>query len=604
VATPRVIQIGAPTHGLTDFPERATPEHSTQALNVEFSGGGAASRRGTLNMQNSFYVNGGAQASTVKLVKSFRLGTNKVQSGVVGLVPLAGAAANAEILIVREQANFGGGFGGMVGNVELTAANAETNESAGSRWDACVFDRRLIVCTDHDIRNTATVFYSDPRANRMFALSGDTGPINRTLEPFHQGGGEGADSPYSDDPGNYAVMAEDDISARFCRSQGGRLILGNLRDIKIHGNQISPSAIWYSNLLDVRGWPIDNVHVPTGGDTGPVTGLASRGDHTVVFREGSISLFRVEGPYRTTYRQVVNDRGCIAHSTIVDDAGGMACFLAGDGFYGFDGRTTHHLSAPISRTMQAAIEGGGVGGAHAIHYPKKRQIWLAMPDKGGAPRRVFVMDYRFGYKGDPAWSIFEFQNSTWGHAATRRGLGGFCTNDAGTKLYGVTVDNNGLVDYNLFDHKSAQDDQENTPFVFRSRWESGPVGYNSNSIYRWRFIRPMIRPTMDNDLDCWWRTDEQAFNADGSLNGQSVTFAPDDGGAAGGNLGAFVLGTDRLGESEDHSKRLDVHSGGICRYGRIGVQTRGGAGGGGNLGDQFDVRSAEIDVLARRRVRR
>jgi hypothetical protein len=252
--------------------------------------------------------------------------------------------------------------------------------------------------------------------------------------------------------------------------------------------------------------------------------------------------------------------------------------------------------------MQRAIEGGDMGGAHAVHYPKKRQIWVAIPGKGGVPTTAFIMDYRFGYKGAPAWSVFEFQTSTWNDGGQRKRHGGFCTNEGGTMLYGVHTDGNGRPGYEQYDVADASDHQKGTPFGFRSRWESGPVGYNSNSSYRWRFIRPMIRPTMDATITGWWRHDEQPFDGGNDLNGQSVTFAPDDdsGGAA---LGAFVLNTDRLGGAEDHSKRLDVFAGGICRYGRIGFQTFAGAET-GTRSNKFDIRSAEIDVLPRRKVRR
>jgi len=137
--------------------------------------------------------------------------------------------------------------------------------------------------------------------------------------------------------------------------------------------------------------------------------------------------------------------------------------------------------------------------------------------------------------------MYEFQGASWDEGAFQKRLGGFCTNSTGIEMYGVTVGANGRAGYEKFDIGDAVDSQNGVPVGFVSRWESGPVDYGSNSVKRWRYIRPMVRPTMDSNVTAWWRLDEQPF--DGVLfNSQSVTFAPDDdsGGAA---LGAFVLGT-------------------------------------------------------------
>jgi len=397
------------------------------------------------------------------------------------------------------------------------------------------------------------------------------------------------------------------MRARFCRVAKNRLFLANFWDDKFPaGPKAGPSSVWYSNLEDIRGWRTDSIHLPASGDQGAVTGLATRGDHIVVFRKASVSVYRVDGPKHNefVYREVISGRGCIAHSTIIDDVKGMTCFLAQDGFYGFDGSKLVELSAPIRPTIRKAIEScgkGNAGGAHAVHYEFKSQVWLTVAsDQKGLPDTVFVMDYRNGHAGYPAWSVFEFQDQAWSAGGERKGLVGFCTNSTGTELYGVTTGSDGYPDYEKFDIGESADQQGSVGlaagFGFQSLWESGPVDYNSNSVKRWRYIRPMIRPTMDSNVTAWWRTDEQGFDGV-QLNSQFVLFAPDDdtGGAA---LGAFVLNTDRLGAAEDHGKRLDVHSGGLCRYGRIGVQTNS------TDNHKFDVRSAEIDTLQRPRSRR
>lgn len=602
----RIVKIGPPTRGLTDFPEHASPEHSTQALNVEYVNGGVSTRRGTQLIQDD--INGQPMtgipdaAATVKLVKHFRLyGDDGPNLIIVGYVPRAGALNNHYRLFVKKDSDWGNWSG--VSSYGLTdgALNGWIR-GPESRWDSCPFrdlggiGRTPVVCTDHRNHAAPSVFYWDGHAAPpVGGVAGDFVSlvgVNRTVDHFHQG--ELPDSPYSDDPGSYVTQ---NIRARFCRSHKGRLVLANIDMFVKEMGFVKDSALWFSNLGDVRGWPLENIHVPTIGDSSPITGIASRADHIIVFRHRSISLFRVDSPSHQVYREVESSRGCIAHGTIIDDVEGMTMFLSSDGFYGFDGRSLHHLSAPISRTMLQAIEGGDMGGAHAVHYPKKRQVWLSIPMDGGAPRVIFVMDYRFGHGGVPAWSMFEFQASAWNDGAVKKQLGGFATNERGTEMYGVTQNILGELDYERFDYGDSADHQDSaSQSGYRSRWESGPVDYGMNSVKRWRYIRPMVRPTMDSNVTAWWRLDEQPF--DGALfNSQSVTFAPDDdsGGAA---LGAFVLGTSRLGGAEDHGKRLDVHSGGLGRYGRIGIQTDNTAR------HKFDVRGAEIDTLQRPRARR
>jgi len=388
------VKIGPPTRGLTDFPEHASPEHSTQALNVEFVNGGVSTRRGTQSIRGDFYTQGGVpRAATIKLVRQFRLGPNRTEMTVVGFVPTAGADALSERIMVDTQEDFM-----RVVFPPLPATHQPLSavgvmgvvQATDSRWDACVFMNTLVVCTDLAVIGRAQVHYK--RLGLFFApLDGArAGPVDRTLIPFHQGG-DNPHSPASDDPGNYSFMAGRPMRARFCRVAQSRLFLANFHDPKFPaGWREGSSSVWYSNLEDVRGWRTDSIHLPVSGDQGPVTGLATRGSHIVVFRSASISVFRVDGPgpQEFVYRQVVSGRGCVAHSTIIDNVSGMTCFLSQDGFYGFDGSQMLELSAPIRRTIRHAIEAnvGNVAGSHATHYPLKNQVWLSIATLPQRPR--------------------------------------------------------------------------------------------------------------------------------------------------------------------------------------------------------------------------
>tara|TARA_Y100000310_G_scaffold124081_1_gene122825 strand:- start:1946 stop:3061 length:1116 start_codon:yes stop_codon:yes gene_type:complete len=356
------------------------------------------------------------------------------------------------------------------------------------------------------------------------------------------------------------------------------------------------AAIWYSNLADGLGWPLDNIILPNAGDQTEVTGLAEWQNHIVVFRRGSISLFKLTGvgPTQTPqYWQVVRGRGCIAHDTILDDIQGMTMFLAADGFYGFNGSgSLVYLSRPIERTLRAAIQDSGEGleASHSVHFQRNRQVWLTVPSWEDGADRVFVMDYSYS---PPVWSIFEFRTAA-GVAGRVRRQGGFVTNSEGQRLYGITYETNGTIDYHEFNQPISTDDQNAAVEIgFISRWESGPVEFGNAHVNRWRYIRPTIRPQGNYTHTFWWRRDGQSFNGGGNHNGQSVdaSMAAQGGG---NTLGAFVLGTDRIGAAEDHQIRLDVHVGGIGRYGRIGIETVGST-----ANRAFDIRGLEIDVMDR-----
>jgi hypothetical protein len=590
----RSTRLDPPTRGLTDFPEHSPGEKgwSTQALNVEFWTGGVSTRRGSEEIRRNFYTRLlTPQPVVVKLVKSFSDPDRELAAGadmmLVGFVPVAGAEANSEQFRLVD-INTGGSF---VNGRPHNVAPGLVNTDPSSRWDACVFwptsySRPIMVfCTDHTDVAEATVNYVGR------APLGSTGVIgvDRVLHPFHNG------LPNADDPGEYATSP---IRARYCRQHRGRLVLGHLignADPDLPDSQ--PSCLWASNLGDIDGWPLSGVHQPhSGGDVGSITGLAEWTGNIAVFRRSSVSLFRLDGssgPVVQVYRQIVNNRGCVAHGTIIDDVRGMTCFLASDGFYGFNGSPELvHLSAPIQRTLQRALDSDDPTGAHAVHYPTHRQVWLSVPSGCGGPDRCFVMDYS---QSPPAWSEFEWQDPAvaWADGNQRRRLGGFATSRDETRLYGIIHQNTGVIDHCRFDVGDATDAQLGAaPRGFRSTWESGPISYGKSSFNRWRYLRPLIRPQGNHNASMWWRRDGVAFSSL-NLNNQSqdVSMAAQGGGNA---LGAFVLGTDAIGAAEDHTLRVDVSHNGDGRFGRVGIRTNGVT-----ATRKFDLRTLEIDVRDR-----
>lgn len=604
MARTRLLRMGPPVRGLTDFPEHATPEHSTQATNIEFCYGGARARQGSFSLKSSFYLSSAAATApcTIKLVAPYTDATDASGpfSGyaVVGLVPLAGAEAYEERLIV---CRIGDGYYGN------TPADAPTCSSQvhvpdittvdwtpGKRWDSCKFwpmgydQPRPVVCTSHVDSANSTLFMLSHDMDGTASFEGIVG-VNRTISPYNDG------VTYFDDPGTYVTYP---MRARFCRPHKNRLVIGN---IQMNGPTFkgipndSPCRVWVSNYGDAFGWCLENIVPVHDKDMSPLTGLGTWMGNVVIFRNGSIGLFRMDG-LNPSYREVVTNRGCASHSTIIDDVNGGCVFLAWDGVYAFTGSSElTYLSGPIERTLRAL--GAAFPAAHATHYPKHRQVWFTIPRaQTSHPDTVFVMDYGAG--GQPAWSIFEYGNLN--SETLLAELGGFACTPSGNQIYGLkqmgTAFGTEVLYWQLFDHGKRDNDNAAQARGYPVVWESGPFQYGMNEMERWRYIRPIIRQDVGTGT-LFWRKDGLGYDGT-TFNAQSVALDINPG--SGVLVGAFVVGTDRLGGEDDVSIRCDVHTGGLGRYGRFGVSMTADSSIGQGLVDIRGAEIDEIDKLARR----
>lgn len=590
MASRRTIRTGPPVRGLTDFPEHAAPEHSTQALNVEFVRGGVSTRQGCQRVRENIVKDSlGSSIGDVAVKLLEIIDVTDKWLVVFGFVPRAGEEEGSEQIYVRWHND----FRDIGPTFDQILNDSFANRRHSSRWDSCLFQQLhhpepdLIVCTDQVGHKNPSVFVSDWAIfdEKMVGVTG----INRVATPYH--GNVVNPSAYADDP-TTAGYSTSSIRARFCRPHEGRLILGHIPKSPLPDPLVPPNArsmIWYSNFGDAMGWPVENIYPAWENDHTDITGLGSWNGSIVVFRESSIGLFRLVGG-SPTYKHAVNGRGCIAHATITEDVNGAIVFLASDGIYAFSGSSQlTYLSKHIERTLRGILESQpeAVRGAHATHYQKAKQVWFAFPQRGGSSDVVFVMDYNYG---EPAWSMFTYS----GNAETpgRRQIGGLAASPNGQSMFGVLSRQEGerYPNYAKMDSGAADFDDFGDPLAVQSLWESGPIEYNTNGVDRWRHLRLALRPMGSHTMTAWWRRDEQAYNDD-TLNGQSRGFVPT---LAGVLLGAFVLGVDRLGSSEDHSVRVDIHRGGVGRYGRVGVKSPDTPT---DTTSPMDIRGFELDVL-------
>jgi hypothetical protein len=592
VASRRTIRTGPPVRGLTDFPEHAAPEHSTQALNVEFVRGGVSTRQGCERVSGAGHgivedsLGVFVEDVAVKLLVAIEIEFNWLVA--FGFVPRVGAEHGSEQIYLRWYSTFvAAGNPAFDQIINLVGGKRDVS----SRWDSCLFQqlhRRktdLIVCTDGMFGKHPNLLVSNWDGLGGATMNAVTG-IDRVVTPYH--GNVVNPSAYADDPttAGYSTSA---MKARFCRPHEGRLILAHIH------NSLDPlvppnarSMVWYSNFGDAMGWPVENIYPAWENDHTKITGLGSWNGNIVVFRETSIGLFRLVGG-SPTYKHAVNGRGCIAHATITEDVNGAIVFLASDGIYAFSGSSQlTYLSKHIERTLRGILESQpeAVRGAHATHYQKARQVWFAFPQNSGEPDIVLVMDYNYN---EPAWSMFTYSGSA--DSPGRRQICGLSASPDGQSVVAlIKRQESKLLDYARMDSGTTDFDDDGDPLAVQSLWESGPIEYNTNGVDRWRHLRLALRPMGSHTMTAWWRRDEQAYNDD-TLNGQSRGFVPT---LAGVLLGAFVLGVDRLGSSEDHSVRVDIHRGGVGRYGRVGVKSPDTPT---DTTSPMDIRGFELDVL-------
>lgn len=171
-----------------------------------------------------------------------------------------------------------------------------------------------------------------------------------------------------------------------------------------------PFQIRYSD--DVNGpeiWPADNLLTVRQfpGDTRIVT-IEGQGSNIVAYKENSISIKYGAVPSEFRMLDVVQGLGCVAPRSLVNVAG-LHFFLWRDGFYSFNGagqptKVSGKIDPVIQDTDPALLPR-----SVAFHHPKRRQIWLVLPDESaetGFVETVWVLDLRLGawlgpYPGHP-----------------------------------------------------------------------------------------------------------------------------------------------------------------------------------------------------------
>ena len=586
----RPLRIGPPLRGLTDLPSVSEPEHATQALNVEFTNAAVETRQGSARRAGDFL------AADMR-PRLMRFAEHDGFNGYtfVGLTELSGGDKENQnaMMSFGTTANGAGGVipGGNIRESQVAAANlANRHLPIGTRWDMCAFRSyldnkpRYILCAERATGGTVYWSADNQNAANQWNDFNILTPINREPRlgtPYH--GGAAGSSRDSDDAGHREdSWITNVLRARYCRPHQHRLWLGKIGAVAGLDIPDPQSHIWCSNSLDPEGWAKENIVAPAGSDHTAVTGLGNYKDELLVFRRNSISRMNHSGKSAVFhFREVVHGRGCVAHDTITEGVRGGVVFLAEDGVYAFTGSgELQYLSKRIEQSLRRILVRPEIRGAWSCHYPKRRQVWFGLPEGEGAsvPDAVWVMDYS---THEPSWSRFVWSESD----ATRILVGGAATDFDGNRIFVAMGRSDSTWDYVEADLDNTIQDDSNvsgSEIDYPSTYETGPIAWENNQFNRWRFIRPLFRPTGSHNITCTWRMDSVAADA-----ARSNTFSADGDGTG---LGSFVLGTSRLGDNEDHSTRVDVHGGGDGRYGRVGVSL---------TANRFHLLGFEIDSIAR-----
>jgi len=645
------LHVGPPVKGLMSNPERMQPEHSSQALNVEFIRGGVTPRKGCNRTNN--ITEDSAVVALCKVIQSApakgREGTATMITGFTKSARDADNNLTSNAFIHCQLLDGGGAVTHSLDGSDFGALNnpdlvVPIRNDERSRFDACQFIHgklgQIVVVTapPHtfgDEIGYPTVWWSSQPFRYFRPLTARyRGASFTEAGRFHQGGypfhgnsgaafaeqgrdGDGAlleeDSKYLASQGIVAYSPFVDDDGRFvgglgrnyfhglrCRPHAGRLFFGNVaspttyndedRNLeKIH--QVSggqlSSCIWYSNYMDHEGYVLENIEPPPGLDETPVSALGLWNERLVVFQGQSINVFQLSGRALPDYRVANRERGCINHASVVEDVKGALLFASSDGLYAFQGSNQLEY---ISRPIEGDLKSAGESrrGLEGMNATHvPGKRQVYFSFMETAVRPPRVYVMDYNYS-PPSWSVFEYQAGTWRDAGKRRFFGGVA--GYGEELVGAAVRTGapGLDTYKM--NAGTQDTTDgNTKEDFKSTWESAPILYNQNNMRRWRYIRPIVNPTNGQGPAAFWRMDEQAFNGDGELNRQSVEL--DVSGEGGIVLGAAQLGAARLGSTAHHSKRIDVTRGGVGRLGRVGVT---------GTGKRFDIRGFEVDVIEKK----
>lgn len=209
---------------------------------------------------------------------------------------------------------------------------------------------------------------------------------------------------------NFTQIAAAPSGAHIATLEPGFLMLGHLND----SSGEKPSSVRWSALNDATDWPIvgtsdaaskqsDEQQLPNGGK---ITGIlpAIGGASGVVLTERS--LYRVEyvgAPAVFAFREVARGVGNVCPNGAIA-VGGLAYFVAEDGFHVFDGQGTRPIGqGKVSATFWAEVDREQLHRVYCAHDALRKIIVWAYPTSAataGNPNKWLIYSY-----ASDRWSV-------------------------------------------------------------------------------------------------------------------------------------------------------------------------------------------------------
>ena len=160
-----------------------------------------------------------------------------------------------------------------------------------------------------------------------------------------------------------------------------------------------------------RVWPAaDNYTLLESDDNSPITGMATLGEHIIVFTEDSIWRMVFTGFGALTGLElydavkVTTGIGCVSNASIAQTPYGLM-FLAEDGVYLFDGNQARKISGAVDEFMDNVTYADRAWFC-GVHWSDKNCYLLAV-NKSGANgnNHVLVFDYKHMTGGEEGYSV-------------------------------------------------------------------------------------------------------------------------------------------------------------------------------------------------------
>ena len=214
------------------------------------------------------------------------------------------------------------------------------------------------------------------------------------------------DGPYAwtlGSGGDFAVLSAGAPKARHIATiEPGFVMLGYY-----DGGTATPNGVWWSALNDATSWPTigtsaaasvqsDLQQLPIGGTVTGILG-AIGGSQGAVFTERAIYRIEYVGPPAVfAFREMDRVRGCVAPQSLTQ-VGGIAYFVAEDGFCAFDGTAVRRIGlGKVDRTFLAEVDATQMERIYAtVDLDRNLVIW-AYPSAsaaGGNPNRWLIYNY-------------------------------------------------------------------------------------------------------------------------------------------------------------------------------------------------------------------